>query len=326
MLKWIIDKESKLPLYLQLKDLIKYYISTGAIQDNDQLPGVVHLAEELKINFETVRKAYKELEKEGLLSMKRGKGTFLNGHAGIKPQIKALANSDSNLVEFAKRFIKDLVEKGTSLEKAGDIISQAMEELTLEQSRRFILFTECNQLQVSQISNLLKSKLNVNVRGVLLQDLKPAVRRASEEESQLLAVVTTGFHVNEVRNALGDTPVKVDFVITNMSPETRRELEALDKNSRFGFICRDSESIAFYKDMLKAELDINSELSCCTMNEESRVQSILQSVDALLVSPPVFEEIKGIAPANLPVFNVFDRVDPMSIMVVRERLLETTIV
>jgi DNA-binding transcriptional regulator YhcF (GntR family) len=323
MLKWIIDKDSKLPLYLQLKDLIKYYISTGAIQNNDQLPGVVHLAEELKINFETVRKAYKELEKEGLLSMKRGKGTFLNGHAGIKPQLKALANSDSNLVEFAKLFIKDIIEKGASVEKARAIINQALHEVSLEFSRRFTLFTECNQLQVNQISNLLKTQLNVNVKGVLLQDLKPAVKKASDEDSQLLAVLTTGFHVNEVRNALGDTSVKIDFVITNMSPETRRELEVFDKNSRFGFICRDSESIAFYKDMLKAELNINSELSCCTLQEEAEVKSIFESVDALLLSPPVFEEIKQIAPASLPVFNVFDRVDPMSIMVVKERLIET---
>lgn len=322
MPKWIIDKDSKLPLYLQLKDLIKYYISTGAIQDNDQLPGVVHLAEELKINFETVRKAYKELEKEGLLSMKRGKGTFLNGHADIKPQIKALASSDSNLVELTKRFIKEIIEKGAGIDNARAIIDQAMQEVSSEFSRRFILFTECNQLQVSQISNLLKSHLNVNVRGVLLQDLKSSVRKAADDDSKLLAVVTTGFHVNEVRNILDNTPVKIDFVITNMSPETRRELAAFDKNSRFGFICRDSESIAFYKDMLKAELGINSELSCCTLQEASEVKSIFESVDALLVSPPVFEEIRNIAPASLPVFNVFDRVDPMSIMVVKERLLE----
>ena len=54
---------NKVPLYLQLKDLIKYYISTGAIQADHQLPAVNALAKELGINFETVRKAYKELLK-----------------------------------------------------------------------------------------------------------------------------------------------------------------------------------------------------------------------------------------------------------------------
>jgi DNA-binding transcriptional regulator YhcF (GntR family) len=41
MIKWFLDKSSKIPLYLQLKDLIKYYISTGAIKDSEQLPGVI---------------------------------------------------------------------------------------------------------------------------------------------------------------------------------------------------------------------------------------------------------------------------------------------
>ena len=80
MIKWFVDRENKVPLYLQLKDLIKYYISTGAIQDNDQLPGVVKLAEELGVNFDTIRKAYKELEREELISMIRGKGTFATLH------------------------------------------------------------------------------------------------------------------------------------------------------------------------------------------------------------------------------------------------------
>ena len=80
MIKWRIDKNNKIPLYLQLKDLIKFYISTGAIQDSQQLPGVNQLARELKINFETVRKAYKELEKEGLIFMGRGKGTYATLH------------------------------------------------------------------------------------------------------------------------------------------------------------------------------------------------------------------------------------------------------
>ena len=64
MIKWRIDKSNKVHLYLQLKDLIKYYISTGAIKDNQQLPGVNTLGNELGVNFETVRKAYKELERE----------------------------------------------------------------------------------------------------------------------------------------------------------------------------------------------------------------------------------------------------------------------
>ena len=73
---WSVDKNSRVPLYLQIKDLIKYSISTGAIRRGEKLPGVVELAGDLGVNFETVRKAYKEVEKEGMLSVSRGRGTF----------------------------------------------------------------------------------------------------------------------------------------------------------------------------------------------------------------------------------------------------------
>src|SRR5512135_458901 len=89
MIKWFIDKDNKVPLYLQLTDLIKYYISTGEIKDKDQLPGVNVLARELRINFETVRKAYKELEKEGLLVTRRAKGTYATLHPTALPRAAA---------------------------------------------------------------------------------------------------------------------------------------------------------------------------------------------------------------------------------------------
>ena len=84
-----------MPLYLQLKDLIKYFISTGAIHDGDQLPGVVQLAKDLKINFETVRKAYKELEKEKLLAMSPGRGTFATLHKDAVRKIKAKQDGET---------------------------------------------------------------------------------------------------------------------------------------------------------------------------------------------------------------------------------------
>jgi hypothetical protein len=52
------------------------------------------------------------------------------------------------------------------------------------------------------------------------------------------------------------------------------------------------------------------------------VKEILNSVNALLVSPPVFKALKERAPARLPVFNVFDRIDAMSLRLIKERIAE----
>jgi DNA-binding transcriptional regulator YhcF (GntR family) len=321
MIKWHIDKENKIPLYLQLKDLIKNYISTGAIQDNTVLPGVNSLAKELKVNFETVRKAYKEIEKEGLISMKRGKRTYATLLKGTAPKIKAPIPVESEPAESLKTAIKKFIKTGRSIEDARKIIDQILLDVSAEKSKQFIIFTECNPLQVKEISELLKKYLAINVRPVLISELRSELQKISAEKDTLIAIVTTGFHVNETKALAGDFHVDLQILITNMAPETRRKLDAIDKKARFGFICRDKEIIPLYKDLLKAELSEDLNLSSCVFEEKEKVQSLLNSVDVCLVTPPVYEEVKKLAPSHLPLFNVFDRVDPMSLRVLRDRVL-----
>src|SRR5688572_19828330 len=78
MVQFFVDKQNKVPLYLQLTDEIRYYISTGVLGEREQLPPVKVLAKMLGINFLTVRKAYKELESAGLLDVRHGEGTFIS--------------------------------------------------------------------------------------------------------------------------------------------------------------------------------------------------------------------------------------------------------
>ncbi len=321
MIKWFIDVNNKVPLYLQLKDLIKYYISTGTLQADHQLPAVNALAKELGINFETVRKAYKELEKDGLLSMKRGQGTHvILRNVPVAPMKSA--GIEGGLLNAAKSIISNYLRQGMSVEEAKRIIEQAFHEISAEGSRPEIIFTECNTLQVKEISQLLKSYLDRPIKPVLLQDLRDELQNISPAASQPLTIVTTGFHVNEVRETTRDLPVNIHVLLTNMSLETRRKLDAFGKNARFGFICRDQESIALYKDVLKVELDNSQlDLTCATSAEKSKVKDLLKSADALLVSPPVYEEIKRIAPPELPIFNVFDRVDPMALKIIKDSIL-----
>ena len=65
------------PIYLQLVEQVKHAIETGALRAGDQLPGIRPLAEELVINANTVAKAYRELEREGVIELKHGAGAFV---------------------------------------------------------------------------------------------------------------------------------------------------------------------------------------------------------------------------------------------------------
>src|SRR6266545_1001551 len=72
------------PIYLQLMEQVKHAVETGALRPGDQLPGIRPLAEELVINPNTVAKAYRELEHEGIVELRHGAGAFIAGAARDK--------------------------------------------------------------------------------------------------------------------------------------------------------------------------------------------------------------------------------------------------
>ena len=78
------NPSSGVPIYLQLMEQVKHAIETGALRPGEQLPGIRPLAEELVINPNTVAKAYRELEHEGIIELRHGAGAFVAANARSK--------------------------------------------------------------------------------------------------------------------------------------------------------------------------------------------------------------------------------------------------
>jgi GntR family transcriptional regulator len=78
------NPSSGVPIYLQLMEQVKHAIETGALRPGEQLPGIRPLAEELVINVNTVAKAYRELEHEGVVELRHGAGAFVSAGGSAK--------------------------------------------------------------------------------------------------------------------------------------------------------------------------------------------------------------------------------------------------
>ncbi len=325
MIKWYFDKKSKIPLYLQLRDLIKYYISTGIIRNNEQLPGVVRLSKELKVNFETVRKAYKELEKEGLISINRGKGSFAVLPQGtVLPRIKESFPSDVVLSPETslKNILGKMWQQGKTEKEIKILVYKILRELSQEKPKPFVIFAECNQAQANEISQLLEDQLKIKVKPVLVNQLQEELNKLPSPELSVLAIVTTGFHLNEVRKIVANLPIDIHILISQMSPETWSKLTSLSKDTRLGFICKDRETIILYEDLLRAELGEDIHLATCLMEEEDKIREIVKSVDVILVTPAAYEKVRKFAPKDIQIFNVFDRVDPLTLKIVQSAIAQ----
>jgi len=91
------------PIYLQLMEQVRHAIETGALRPGEQLPGIRPLAEELVINPNTVAKAYRELEHDGVLELRHGAGAFVSGNAGAKKLTDKLRAGQTIVVAAVER-------------------------------------------------------------------------------------------------------------------------------------------------------------------------------------------------------------------------------
>lgn len=78
MIKFILDLKTGIPFYRQIIDQIRFGIASGNLAVGEQLPTVRALAVELKVNLNTIAKAYKELEIQNILETQQGTGTFIS--------------------------------------------------------------------------------------------------------------------------------------------------------------------------------------------------------------------------------------------------------
>lgn len=99
-----IDVKSRVPIYEQIIENVKRLIIQGVLLPEEKLPSVRSLAQELTINPNTIQKAYRELEREGYVISRPGKGSFVNDMTETmnREHIKTLTDE-------VERLIKELV-------------------------------------------------------------------------------------------------------------------------------------------------------------------------------------------------------------------------
>lgn len=108
-MKIIISNSSSVPIYEQIKETIINQILTNELKEDEMLPSIRTLAQDIRISVMTIKKAYDELEKEGYIITKHGKGSF------VAPKNTELAK------ENAKKDIEKYVDKIIDISNRFDI-------------------------------------------------------------------------------------------------------------------------------------------------------------------------------------------------------------
>lgn len=119
MMKIKIDPRSEIPIYLQIVEQVSDQISLGTLNPGDKLPTVRLVAQDLRINFNTVSRAYRILDEAGIISTQQGRGTYILEKVSADSAELIRAELIDDIVET---YISKTAKLGLSTNEAIDLI------------------------------------------------------------------------------------------------------------------------------------------------------------------------------------------------------------
>jgi GntR family transcriptional regulator len=122
-LDFALDFHSGLPIYTQIANQIQGRVANGTLKPGDQLPTVRALALELRVNFNTVARAYRILDEERIISTQQGRGTYIMDKPPPKVTERLRRESLEGLVQ---RFVSEAMRLGFSQTEIRQIVSEQL--------------------------------------------------------------------------------------------------------------------------------------------------------------------------------------------------------
>lgn len=274
-----INTELNVPIYQQLVDEIRSGIKKGTLMPGQQLPTVQEMAQNLGIAKGTIKRAYDELEHQGLLEKIQGRGTFIC----YQP-----ANSGSRK-EQAMAAIDELLDK---LEEMGFSQTEINIFLTLKQRERSedlstlkVAVVECNPEMVSQLSEQIRGIKNVELYSYLLDTIRQYPYNLDEEVD---LVITTANHADYLETVLSDRK-KLARIAYQFSLETISSIGKLKTGDNIGILCSSTRFCDLIYQSCKKYARSLSLPKPQLFSAGLDVDAFLKNLDAVMV-PKAFEK------------------------------------
>lgn len=312
-----LDRQSGIPLYIQIKEALKKQLAAAPEDPEAELLPQRELAEELKVSRNTVSMAYAELERDGLVTSRVGKGTQV-----VSP---AKRLESRNLHERLARAIEHAAEEALSMGFTIEQFAEAVDGCIRERRRRLrhiqVAFVECNREQLEYFTEHLELESGVEVEPVLLADIRKDPEGMIKKLCEADLIVTSFFHVEELERMMpGESP---PLAGVNLQPEmsTIVKIARIPSEARVGMVAASRRFLAEIRDTL-AHMNVNDErLSEYVGDDPQSLKRFVEESDALIVSPSRRREVEALA-GDKPVAEFLFAPDKGSVNNIRIALFE----
>jgi GntR family transcriptional regulator len=132
-LRIAVDLTAHRPVYEQIIERVERAVASGELKSGDQLPTVRQLAGELRVNFNTVARAYRMLDAQGIISTQHGRGTFILG-AGTARKRRQLRRKQ--LDALMEEFLEGAARLGFSSKQLSERVTQKLKTAEKERTKK----------------------------------------------------------------------------------------------------------------------------------------------------------------------------------------------
>lgn len=204
-----VDPSLEVPIYKQLVDIIRNAVKKGELVSGQKLPTVQEMSEELSVARGTIKRAYDELEREGLVEKAQGSGTF------IKYQPADSGSRKEQAMAAIDALLKQLEDMGLSAAEINIFLNLKLREWAEEEAYIKVAVVECNPENLSQMSEQLRHIPQVELHSFLLESIQQYPYQLGEDFD---LIVVTATHAEYMENVL---PVKRRIAQVALRPSTR---------------------------------------------------------------------------------------------------------
>ncbi len=313
-----VNRESSVPVHMQLKTQIRHLIMTGSLKPGSQVPTVRQLAGFLRINPNTAAKALAELQQDGYLESRSGRGAFV----ADRPQ-----RGEGKMARGLERLVDETLERARRLGySAEEFLATAATRAPVAGARKAkrtrALLIECNWPEVSRFREELEAELPLAVDRMLVEDLTQRARRDPSFVREYGVVITTFFHIHEVKAALASEPVPVVALLTEASIPTLLRLSELPEGTTVGLVCGTPKGTQNLLRSVQAAGLTHLKTVLASADDPWSVGRMLEASSIVVCSEQAAETLRGTLPPTVDVIMSNRTIDRGGIDLLRALLAE----
>jgi len=282
-----VDPNLNIPIYQQLVDMIRAAIKSGSLETGQKLPTVQEMSRQLSVARGTIKRAYDELEHEGLVEKAQGSGTF------VCYQPADSASRKEQAMAAIDELLNQLEDMGFSAAEINIFMNLKLQERAEEDAYIKVAVVECNPENLSQMAEQLSHITHVELHSFLLESIEQYPYKIGDDFDLVVVTATHAAYMEDV------VPAKKRIARVALRPSARSlsriiKLRAGKKVGIIGYSERFCELIKMTCETYADEVLLCEPL---LFGDEANVEAYLKGKDAILL-PKSYEKYCSVQTAE----------------------------